>query len=159
MSTSLIILIPAILLGIVGTLCFVGCILPKYGLGPSFNEYTPKTILLNSKCIAYWPLKEIADTVPAAELISGNTGSGVFLSGSSTVGTLVMGNYIGADVTGSLVLSNGGYGVSIVGAMGNTVGGTTAGAGNLISGNSRAGVDLHGAGAANGRPPCLCACV
>ena len=82
-------------------------------------------------------------------LISGNTGSGVFLSGSSTVGTLVMGNYIGADVTGSLVLSNGGYGVSIVGAVSNTVGGSIAGAGNLISGNSRAGVDVHGVGAVN----------
>jgi hypothetical protein len=75
MSTSLILLIPVILLGIVGLFCFVGCILPEYGLGPSYTEYTTRTILLNSHCIAYWPLKEIADTVPAAELISGNTGN------------------------------------------------------------------------------------
>jgi hypothetical protein len=75
MSTSLILLIPVILLAIVGLLCFVGCILPAYEAVPPWTEYTPKTILLNSHCIAYWPLKEAADTVPAAELISGNTGN------------------------------------------------------------------------------------
>jgi Concanavalin A-like lectin/glucanases superfamily len=75
MSTSLIVLLPVILLGIVGMLCFVGCILPSYGLGPSFTTYTTTTILLNKDCIAYWPLKEVADTTPAAELISGNTGN------------------------------------------------------------------------------------
>jgi hypothetical protein len=75
MSTSLIVLIPFILLGIVGMLCFVGCILPTYGLGPSFTTYTGTTVLLNPAIIAYWPLKEIADTIPASELISGNTGN------------------------------------------------------------------------------------
>ncbi len=73
MSTSLIILIPVILLGIVGTLCFVGCGLPVSGLGPDFTSYT-NTMRSNSDCIGYWPLKEDADTKPAAELISGNVG-------------------------------------------------------------------------------------
>jgi hypothetical protein len=73
MSASLMILIPVILLGIVGMLCFVGCILPVKGLGPDFTSYT-NTMRANSDCIAYWPLKEDADTKPAAELISGSNG-------------------------------------------------------------------------------------
>lgn len=75
MSTSLIVLLPLILLGIVGMLCFVGCGLSTHGLGTPFTTYTGTTILLNPAIIAYWPLKEAADTVPAAELISGNTGN------------------------------------------------------------------------------------
>jgi hypothetical protein len=73
MSTSLIVLIPVILLGIVGMLCFVGCTLPTGGLGPDFNTYTT-TILSNKDIIAYWPLKEGADTMPASELVSNNAG-------------------------------------------------------------------------------------
>ena len=49
MSTSLIILIPVILLGIVGTLCFVGCVLHTEGLpGTPFTAYTNTTI--NAVC-------------------------------------------------------------------------------------------------------------
>jgi hypothetical protein len=76
MSMSLVVLLPLILLGIVGTLCFVGCILDSSGLGVTpFTTYTGTTILLNPAIIAYWPLGEAADTIPAAELISGNTGN------------------------------------------------------------------------------------
>jgi hypothetical protein len=76
MSTSLIVLIPAGLLAIVGLLCFAGCTLDKTGLpGGPFTQYTGKTILPTPSIIAYWPLGETADTQPAAELISGNTGN------------------------------------------------------------------------------------
>jgi hypothetical protein len=75
MTMSLIVLLPLILLGIVGTLCFVGCVLPEYGLGQPFTQYTGKTVLLDPAIIAYWPLGEAKDTDPAAELISGNTGN------------------------------------------------------------------------------------
>jgi hypothetical protein len=74
MSTSLIVLIPVILLGIVGMLCFVGCTLPTGGLGPDFNTYTTTTILPNKDLIAYWPLKEGADTIPASELVLSSVG-------------------------------------------------------------------------------------
>jgi Concanavalin A-like lectin/glucanases superfamily len=73
MSASLIILIPVILFGIVGMFCFVGCTLPTGGLGPDFNTYTTM-ILSNKDIIAYWPLKEGADTMPASELVSNNAG-------------------------------------------------------------------------------------
>jgi hypothetical protein len=72
MSTSLIILIPVILLGIVGTLCFVGCFLDATGLPATpFNEYSDKTVLLNPAIIAYWPLndklKDTDNPAPALE--------------------------------------------------------------------------------------------
>jgi hypothetical protein len=76
MSMSLVVLLPLILLGIVGTLCFVGCAFQTGGLGGApFTTYTGTTILLNPAIMAYWPLGETADTIPAAELISGNTGN------------------------------------------------------------------------------------
>jgi hypothetical protein len=59
MSTSLIVLIPVILLGIVGMLCFVGCILPTEGLpNTPFTEYSDKTVLKNLAVMAYWPLND-----------------------------------------------------------------------------------------------------
>ena len=79
MSTSVVVLIPVILLGIVGMLCFVGCALNTTGTGVGtqtpVTTYTGTTVLLNPSIIAYWPLGETADTLPAAELISGNTGN------------------------------------------------------------------------------------
>jgi hypothetical protein len=73
MSMSLVVLLPLILLGIVGTLCFVGCRFDTSGLLPAFTAYT-NTIRADSNCIGYWPLKEATDAIPAAELISNNTG-------------------------------------------------------------------------------------
>jgi hypothetical protein len=75
MSMSLVVLLPLILLGIVGTLCFVGCVLNTQGILEPFVTYTTTTILTNSFCIAYWPLKETVDTALASELISNNTGN------------------------------------------------------------------------------------
>jgi hypothetical protein len=76
MSTSLIILIPVILLGIVGTLCFVGCFLDVSGLPRTpVTNYSDGTVLLNSDCIGYWPLSETSDTMQAAELVHGLGGT------------------------------------------------------------------------------------
>jgi hypothetical protein len=60
MSTSLIVLIPVILLGIVGMLCFVGCTLPVEGLpNTPFTQYSDLTVLSNvSSLMAYWPLND-----------------------------------------------------------------------------------------------------
>jgi Putative Ig domain len=78
----------------------------------------------------------IGGTTPAARnLISGNIGDGVVLGGSASV----QGNFIGTDVTGSMALGNGQRGVTSGG--GNLIGGDTAAAGNVISGNNR-GIEL-----------------
>ncbi len=83
------------------------------------------------------PNNTIGGTTPAARnLISGNIGDGVVLGfGSGSV----QGNFIGIDVTGSMALGNGQQGVTSGG--GNLIGGDTAAAGNVISGNNR-GIEL-----------------
>src|SRR5262249_22323592 len=71
----------------------------------------------------------------ARNVVSGNgsfgtAANGVSVNGTST-GNSIQGNYIGTDVTGNGALGNAGPGVA-VSASGNTVGGSTAGARNII---------------------------
>jgi CSLREA domain-containing protein len=58
----------------------------------------------------------------------------------------VSGNYIGTDFTGLNAVPNT-VGVYIFRASNNIIGGSSAGTGNLISGNQNAGIVLNGAGA------------
>jgi titin len=81
-------------------------------------------------------------------LISGNTGSGVALSGSATKSNLIQGNFIGTDVTGRRALGNY-YGLYLTNAAANQVGGSGPGAGNLISGNRSSGLRLDSFSVAN----------
>ena len=95
----------------------------------------------------------VGGTAPGAgNVISGNGGIGVFIGDETanavfTTGNVVQGNLIGTNAAGTAALANGGLGVEITGARGNTIGGTAAGAGNTISGNGDDGVDITGAGA------------
>ena len=74
------------------------------------------------------------EAIGAGNVISGNIGSGVYITDIGTTGNLVAGNLIGTDVTGSLPLGNGRWGVLIyVGPENNTIGGTVAMARNVIS--------------------------
>ncbi len=66
------------------------------------------------------------------------TDHGISLQGSG--GNVIEGNFIGTDVAGTIGLGNGLYGVFIAAADNNTIGGTTAGARNLISGNNERGI-------------------
>jgi hypothetical protein len=81
-------------------------------------------------------------TAVFSNLISGNTGAGVSISGTGTTGNLVEADFIGTNAAGTAALPNGGAGV-VFAASGNTLGGT-AGAGNLISGNTGDGISLSG---------------
>lgn len=81
----------------------------------------------------------------AGNVISGNFGAGVRISGALAIGNLVQGNIIGSDILGTAALPNFQEGVAIFTAR-NTVGGLADKAGNLISGN-RVGVLLSGSGA------------
>jgi titin len=82
-------------------------------------------------------------TTGAGNLISGNSGDGVVISIGD--GNQVLGNSIGTNPAGTAALANQ-IGVYLLSGSGNTIGGTTSGARNLISGNSKAGVliDLLG---------------
>ena len=76
-------------------------------------------------------------TSAARDVISGNDGDGVHIAGGGTSGNVVEGDYIGVTASGSAALGNGASGVAIyAGASYNTIGGTVAGAGDVLSGNA-----------------------
>lgn len=77
-------------------------------------------------------------------VIDGATDVGLFLAGATH--TLVQGNRIGTDASGSAILGN-----KIDVAIGfssadNTIGGSAAGAGNVIAGSATAGVSVYNLG-------------
>ena len=72
----------------------------------------------------------------AGNLISGNLGNGILMDGSAVANNTVQGNLIGTDIIGTNSLPNQVAGVTIDdGSSSNLVGGTVAGARNVISGN------------------------
>jgi parallel beta-helix repeat protein len=89
----------------------------------------------------------IGGTTPAARnIISGNVNYGIYVSDAGTRNILVEGNYLGTDPTGTTAIGNGFSGIGVWNTATNVVvGGASAGAGNLISGNDD-GVDIGGAG-------------
>ncbi|HNJ39278.1 MAG TPA: hypothetical protein PKZ53_02225, partial [Acidobacteriota bacterium] len=88
-------------------------------------------------------------TAAERNILSGNTGDGVVIIGAAATGNTVSGNFIGTDVNGTADLGNSLIGVEIIGSSGNTVGGTTAGERNIISGNTQDGVSINTGPAAN----------
>lgn len=79
-------------------------------------------------------------------VISGNGWEGVSVSDSGTTETLVAGNFIGTDATGAIKLPNARSGVIVWdGATLTNVGGASAAARNLVSGNTLHGVHVTGA--------------
>ncbi len=83
----------------------------------------------------------------ACNLLSGNGANGAGIWQSTASGNTIAGNYIGTTVSGLSPLSNQDIGVEAQDAPNNTIGGTTATARNLISGNLGAGVSLTGTSA------------
>ncbi len=84
----------------------------------------------------------------ARNVISGNAQDGIFFATNST-GNRVQGNYIGVSIHGTNALGNGLNGVSLNSASWNLIGGASPGEGNIISGNTNAGVWLFRAAATN----------
>lgn len=85
----------------------------------------------------------------ARNLISGNGGIGLALTGSSATRNVIQGNYIGLDRDGGLALSNSDAGV-LIESSNNLIGGTGAGERNVISGNRTTGLRIRtGAAASN----------
>lgn len=61
-------------------------------------------------------------------VVSGNTDQGIALFGNDTSANRVVGNYVGTDAAGAVLLGNGSTGVIVfAGASKNTIGGTAAG--------------------------------
>jgi hypothetical protein len=77
-------------------------------------------------------------TAGSGNLISGNREEGVIIGSSHNQ---VQGNKIGTDVTGTVALPNS---VGVVTGNDALIGGTSAGSGNLISGNRQEGIRING---------------
>ena len=95
-------------------------------------------------------------SIAARNVIVGNAAGGVVIDGAGTTGNAVLGNYVGLNAAGTAALANGAAdpannynysGVAIYGgAASNAIGGTSGGAGNVISGNAAQGITLSDAG-------------
>jgi hypothetical protein len=72
------------------------------------------------------------------------SGAGMSIATPGATGNRVVGNYIGTGATGTVDFGNA-FGVHILEAFNNTVGGTTPAARNVISGNEVNGVFITGA--------------
>ncbi len=99
------------------------------------------------------PGNRVGGTTPGSRnVISGNApGDGITISGVSATGNLVQGNYIGTNAAGNAPLRNQ-IGVDIW-SSDNTIGGQTAAAKNVISGNFGSNVHIFdgGSGASGNR--------
>jgi hypothetical protein len=93
------------------------------------------------------PASSGSSSVGSRNLISGNN-VGVLVLGAAASGNVVLGNFIGTDTKGMSDLGNSQEGVRVDGAPSNTIGGTAAGAANLISANHW-GITITGASATN----------
>ena len=86
----------------------------------------------------------IGGTEPGrGNLISGNSSSGVELFGGSLTATLIQGNLIGVNDSGTAALANNGDGIKAY-MPELIIGGTESGAANVISGNTSFGIELRG---------------
>ena len=81
----------------------------------------------------------------SGNLISGNNGYGISISNLGPGSNLVQGNYIGTNLTGLSSIGNSVHGILVLASSNNTIGGTTPGAGNVISGNAFDGILVQGA--------------
>lgn len=78
----------------------------------------------------------------AGNLISGNSADAIRLN--ATTRCTIQGNWIGTDVSGLLALPNVGHGINVLIASDSWIGGGSAGARNVISGNNLNGIFLDG---------------
>jgi len=81
----------------------------------------------------------------AGNVIAGNSGDGIDFDDPGTGQDVVECNLIGTDITGGLALPNTSSGPAIsAGASDETIGGSTAAASNIVSGNQGDGIDING---------------
>ncbi len=119
----------------------------SYGSGISVPGFNLNLLAYSDSLLS---AETIGGTTPGAgNLISGNSGNGIYVGGFTEV--QVLGNMIGTDVTGTHALGNG-TGIYVqeqdnvvpgVELPMSTIGGTAAGAGNLISGNVQQGIAIN----------------
>ena len=83
----------------------------------------------------------------SSNVISGNDQDGIKISDTGTDMNTVRDNIIGLNASGETPIPNGGHGIAILsGAAANSIGGLPLEQ-NIVSGNGKAGVYIHGIGA------------
>ena len=92
-------------------------------------------------------------TVAARNLISGNGGNGIRVTGSQSGGLKVAGNFIGTSLIGDAAIRNAAFGINVAGARNIILGTDSDGIhdnleGNLISGNDAGGIRISAEGGA-----------
>jgi hypothetical protein len=135
--------------------------MPNGGFGVAVVNTTPSSSLTGSVAAAgkVSSLAQVAakgatiggTLASARNVISGNGMAGVELA-TGVSGVVVEGNYVGTDATGSKAVGNRSAGILLSDSASDTIGGTVAGAGNVISGNGStatpgAGLWIEGPGA------------
>ena len=99
-------------------------------------------VLINNGSVS----NEIGGTSSSAgNVISGNTTVGVKLTGAGTDNNVVEGNAIGTNAGRNKAVANAAGVLVTGGAANDTIGGTSAAARNLISGNTNDGIDVSDA--------------
>src|SRR5262245_39312019 len=88
------------------------------------------------------PSTEIGYQSQGGNLISGNNGAGILLSGAGTTQTTIKNNIIGLDLSGIVDLGNSSSGIEIINAHDTVIGGTLPSQGNIISGNNNDGITI-----------------
>ncbi len=88
------------------------------------------------------PNNSIGEAVPGGGNVISGLATGVQIAGPGASGNLVAGNLIGTDASGTKSVPNL-VGVYVNSASGNTIGGLTVSARNVVSGNSQTGIDLE----------------
>jgi titin len=77
-------------------------------------------------------------------VISANGGDGIILFGQNASQNVVSGNFIGTNASGTASLGNAFWGIELADAANDAIGGTSSGAGNVVSGNEQGGVAVYG---------------
>jgi hypothetical protein len=123
--------------------CFVGT--DPTGMLARPNRFAISAFPLDPKSPLSISGVTIGGFAPAdRNVVSGNLLDGVIVFNASA--TAILGNYIGTNAAGNAALPNGSSGVVINSSIGSSVGGTSLGATNVISGNLGPGVTLYFAG-------------
>jgi parallel beta-helix repeat protein len=113
------------------------------------------SVMSNAECGISIQLGSSGNTIGGVatgerNIISGNGGNGISTYDSGTTNNVIVNNYIGTNISGTVALPNSFDGVGFwQGPTSNIVGGSATNAGNLISGNEGSGVSIGGTGTAS----------
>lgn len=108
-----------------------------FGLDASGSVALPNTF------VGLYVVDGAASNIVSGNVFSGNGSEGLRLAATNVSGNVVQGNFCGTDASGVNAIPNGFAGLTLfAGANGNQIGGTTAAARNVLSGNGTVGLAL-----------------